>query len=109
MPTISDGGVSVPHAFANVPAFSAPSSLCFGTIHRLSSSRRPGPDGAGNVMTTDAASRAEAAIGFPSTFSVSAMKLSLFGSQIAWTEYSTSSDVNGTPSDHVTPGRRWNV
>ena len=51
-PTISDGGVSRPHAFPNVPALSAPSSLWRGRIGRLSSRRTPGANGAGKVMTT---------------------------------------------------------
>ena len=38
-----------------------------------------------------------------------ASTLSDFGSKTARSENRTSADVNGVPSDQVTPGRRWSV
>src|SRR5258708_6533465 len=108
---MSAGGVVRLHALANVPALSAASSLCFGSTGMLSSRRMPGANGAGNVTTTVCASGAATFSGLPSTIiaSVSVDTGATFGSYSAANVNSTSSAVNGWPSEKLTPARSLSV
>jgi hypothetical protein len=69
----------------------------------------PWPDGPGYVMTIVCASGAVATIGLPPTIRLLASTLFVRASKIPCSENRTSADVNGAPSDQVTPGRRKKV
>ena len=71
-----------------------------------SSIRRPGPDGPANVTVTVSGVGAFTVIGLPPAVSTDVRTLPDFGSIATVSEKTTSADMNGMPSDHVTPFRR---
>ena len=71
--------------------------------------RRPGANGSGNVTTTVSGSGAATRSFLPPTFSESASALPTCSSYAASNENSTSSAVNGWPSEKVTSGRSFSV
>src|SRR6266545_7686493 len=108
-PAIVPGGVVMPQALANVFASSAACSWCFGRIGTLSSIATPGANGAGIVITTVRGSGVETCSGLPCTITPDARELSTVGSYNAWKVKATSAEVNGVPSENVTPPRRTSV
>src|SRR5215471_4483059 len=75
----------------------------------MSSIATPGANGAGSVTTTVRGSGAVTASGWPFTRKPVASTLSTFGSYSALNVKTTSSDVNGAPSEKVTPSRSVSV
>ncbi len=69
---MSVSGFAGDQASPIVPAPSAASSLCFGTIGRCSSSRRPGANGSGSLTVTVRSSTTATCSGLPLTCSVCA-------------------------------------
>src|SRR5579872_3669648 len=90
---------------------STPAKRCFGTItlfcrHIM---KRNVFDGCGRSKRTVSASTFVTVTGFPATMNAGAMYDLFLGSSAAWTVNTTSSAVNGCPSCHVTPLRKWNT
>ena len=71
--------------------------------------RTPGANGAGKVTTTVCGSGAATCSFFPPACSESASALPVFSSYAASNENTTSSAVNGWPSEKVTSGRSFSV
>ena len=92
---VGDRASTGTQTFWNCPASSAASSLCFGRIGRLSSSRSPGANGSGKRTTTVRASGAVTSSGLPWTVRAEASGLPTLGSYAARNEKRTSAEVSG--------------